>query len=806
MSMKYGHFSPDGSEYIITRHDTPRPWINYLTNGDYCALSSHLGGGFSFYKDHRFNSVLRRGRHQFYEDMPGRLIYIKDEDSGEVWTANVAPFGKADHFQARHGIGYTIVESGYNAIDASLRYFVPRGIDAELWEVVLTNTGDTPRRLSVYSFTDMVLGNVSLDELEVPFMALFNEAIPGEQEMVFLKKWWHPRFGWSEENGIWQHRAYLSTTVKPAKMLVNREAFLGAFRSYANPIALESELLPDSLFAGKPLSPVCQWRITLAPGERWEVKLAIGVQPNEDTPENAQTICDLQQPATYAAAWERTRAFWQELFAGIEIDTPEANINTMVNNWNKYQAMINFFFGRGPSYYHKGQYPAMRDCCQDAFGVIALDPVLAKGNIRRIASFYFADGRACGGCNRIGLEEGPSEKVDLPLWLILTVADYLRETGDFAILDESLPLMDGGESTIYQKMLAGIDRMLEDRGVHGLPLIGHGDWNDAANMIGHEGKGESVWLAQFLFFVIHEIAPLMERRGDTERMALYLQRAEELQTAINEHCWDGEWFVRAFRDDGRPVGTHTDKEGFIWINSQTWAAISGCSTPERLHQCLDSAEKHMGTEYGMMNLAPAFTQIDETIGLITRFINGWKENAAVFSHASAFNVVARAKLGRGRDAVDLYRRLLPVEKDPDRYMVEPYIFPQFVVGPSFAEEFGRGAYHWLTGTAAWMLRGMVDYILGVHPELDGLRITPAVDPSWKEFSCKRKFRGSVYEIAFSNPDGVETGVKELRLDGELVDGNLLPLPTKPVHKVEVVMGNVARASSPCVALASSQGA
>lgn len=791
MNTKYGHFSADGSEYIITRHDTPRPWVNYLTNGDYCALCSHIGGGFSFYKDHRMNSVLRRGRHQYYEDMPARLIYIKDEDTGEVWTVNVQPFGKVDTFEARHGVGYTTIASSYQSIQAELNFFVPRGIDAELWELELQNTGDTPRRLSVYSFADMVLGNVSLDELEVPFMALFNEAILGEQDIIFLKKWWHPHYGWAEENGIWQHRAYFSTTVKPAKMLVNREIFFGAFRSYANPAALEPEVLPDALTAGKPLVVSCQWRITLAPGECWGTQMAIGVQPNEETAENARMIKDLQQPETYAAAWTRTRAFWDELFSAIEVHTPDADINTMLNTWNKYQAMINFFFGRGPSYYHKGQYPAMRDCCQDAFGVIALDATLAKQNIRRIARFFFADGRACGGCNRIGLTEGPSEKVDLPLWLILTVADYLRETGDYAFLDEAISLMDDGESTVYQKMLAGIDLMLEDRGAHGLPLIGHGDWNDAANMIGHEGKGESVWLGQFLYFVIHEIAPLMEMRGEGERLALYLQRAEELKQTINEHCWDGEWFVRAFRDDGRPVGTKTEKEGFIWINSQTWAAISGCSTPERLHRCLDSAEKHMGTAYGMMNLAPAFTEIDETIGLITRFMHGWKENAAVFSHASAFNVVARAKLGRGKDALDLYRRLLPISKDPDHYLVEPYVYSQFVVGPSFPEEFGRGAYHWLTGTAAWMLRALVDYILGVHPELDGLRITPAVDPSWTTFSLKRKFRGSTYEIEFSNPDGVETGVKELLLDGQPVNGNLLPLPTKPVHRVKVVMGKVA---------------
>ena len=244
MSSKYGHFEAEGAEYVIVRPDTPRPWINYLTNGDYCALSSHVGGGFSFYKDHRLNSVLRRGQHQHVEDLPGRLVYIKDEDTGEVWTANVHPFGKYDSFEARHGMGYTRIHSSYSGIGSSLRFFVPPGIDAELWEIDLTNNGDGSRRLSVYSFADFVLGNVSLEELETTFMALFNEVELGEQEMIFRKKWWHPRYGWSEENGIWSERAFVTTTQRPHKILTDRNVFFGSFRGFTNPAAIELAELP----------------------------------------------------------------------------------------------------------------------------------------------------------------------------------------------------------------------------------------------------------------------------------------------------------------------------------------------------------------------------------------------------------------------------------------------------------------------------------------------------------------------------------------------------------------------------------
>ncbi len=785
---RYGHFADAGAEYVIRTPETPRPWINYLTNGDYCALVSACGGGFSFYKDHRFHSVLRRGMHVHLEDVPARLWYIKDEATGEVWTANAHPIRAHDAFEARHGMGYTRIESRYRGVAASARYFVPPGVDAECWTLALVNRGRTPRRLSVYSFADFVLGNVSLDLNESQIMALFNEAEVRPRHILYHKRWWHGHEGWAEVEGEWPYRAFLTATVRPVRMLADRNAFFGPGRNAMNPVALEPALLPRSGGGGKDLAGVCQWRIELPTGGEWRVEQAIGVLPAHAGDGDDRLLCSLQQPRTYEQAWSRTLKHYPEMFATVRVQTPDRSINAMANWWNKAQLNINFYFGRGPSYYHKGQWPAMRDSCQDAFGMIPLSPKLARSNLLRIAGFFFRDGSACGGCNRIGLPEGGSIKVDLPLWFVLAVVDYLRETGEWEFLDESVPLMDGGASTILRKMLRGIARMLDLRGPHGLPLIGRGDWNDAANAIGAQGRGESVWLAQFLHLTLHEMLPVLEHRRLAAQARDYRRRAAQLRRAINEHGWDGEWFVRAFRDDGRPVGVRGQTEGFIWINSQTWAVISACSTPERLNRCMDSVERHLATPFGLTNLAPAFRAPDECIGLITRFRAGWKENAAVFSHASAFNVVARALLGRGRDAVELYRRILPAGKDPDRYLMEPYAFSQFCAGPAAGREHGRGAYHWLTGTAAWMFRAMTDYILGVRAQFDGLRIAPAVDPAWREFSITRVFRGAEYRIRFRNPDGVESGVREIWLDGRPVSGQKLPLPTARRHTVEVVMG------------------
>ena len=784
----YGSFANDGSAYVIHRHDTPRPWVNYLTNGSYAALCSHRGGGFSFFKDHRYHSLLRRGPQVSYEDLPGRLVYIKDRDTEELWTANVMPFTKCDQFETTHCPGSTEVKSSYRGISSSLRFFVPMEWNAEIWRLRLRNTSGEIRRLSVITLAEFVLGNVSLEDHEAAFMALFNESEIRDGFLIFRKKWWHPHFGWSEENGDWAYRAIMTCSTPFDSALTDRETFFGSGRGYHNPAALESPEFPSGALEGRPMVGAMQWHITLEPGASWSCDLSIGIQLNEESAGNQEQIAQLMDSQNIDALEVRSKKAMEELFARVEVQTPDAEINAFVNHWIKLQAFVNFSHGRGPSYFHKGQQRGMRDTCQDTFGFNVIDPVRARENILRIGHFFFQDGRSGGGCNLIGLPEGPADKADLPLWITLTVADYLRETGDFALLDEELPLLDGGSSTMYQKMVSGIDRMISQQGPHGLPLIGRGDWNDAANGIGPKGIGESVWLAQFLYFILGEVLPICEHMQDLSRINAYCLRREELRERVNSDCWDGHWFVRAFKDDGTPVGVKGQKEGFIWINSQTWAVISGIAERSRLECCMASVQEHLGTPYGLMNLGPAYTKPDDSIGLITRFHAGWKENGGVFSHASAFNVVARALLGKGGDAVSLFKALLPCGKDPEFYLMEPYVFSQFCVGAGDPENHGRGSFHWLTGTASWMFRAMTDHIMGVRAEKRGLRIDPSVDPSWKTFSMKREFRGATYQFHFENPMGVEHGVQKVFLNGTLLPDNLVPLEKTGCHEVRVQMG------------------
>jgi len=786
---QYGHFSPDGKEYVITNPNTPRPWINYLTNGEYVALCSHRGGGFSCFLDHRFNNVLRRGQQVQLEDVPGRFFYVKDEETGEIWSLGGHPIsGKCDQFEARHGIGYTKISSAYRGIEGEQRYFVPRGHNCEIWTASLKNSSQKLRRLSIVSYAEMLLGNWFIDVSEPVFASLFNVIQQDGQTAVFQKQFWNTTAAYNEHNEHWPLHVFATSTNKPVVIGTNRDAFIGAFRTLKDPIGLTSELIPQVSGSGKDACLAQQWRVTLAPGETWSTDVIVGVQPTDSPSENAAEIAKLQRPETIAELWSATQAWWTEILGSFSIETPDADINLIVNIWNKLQVMVNFFFGRAPSYYHKMQYPSVRDQCQDTFGAILVSPELAREKILHIAKFFFSDGRAGAGCNRIGLPEAPSIKVDVPLWLALTVGDYIRETGDWTILDVSLPLLDGGASTIFEKMRQGMERIASDKGPHGLPLMGRGDWNDAADQIGAKGKGESVWLAQFLCFAVKESAFIFEHKGDKESLAKYLRIAEEQERIVREQCWDGEWFVRAFKDDGTPVGAKGAKEGFIWINSQTWAVMAEVGTEEQRQKSMDSVIQHLETDYGLMNLAPAYTKPDFSIGIITAFKPGFKENAAVFSHASAFNVCARAKLGRGKDALSLFRKLLPQTKSSDRYLLEPYAYAQFVAGPGAGEEMGRGAWHWLSGTAAWMIRGLSDYIFGIRAEMDGLSVNPAVDPAWKEFTFVRRFRGSTYTFYFHNPQGVEHGVAELLLDGNCIEGTRLPLPTAAAHRVDVTLG------------------
>ncbi len=766
--MSYGHFSEDGDEFIITTPETPRPWINYLSNGEYCGLVSNTGGGFSFYRDHRFHGVLRREFRQFSDDLPARLWYIQDE-RGEYWTAN--GLIDYDRYEARHGPGYTNIRVANNNISTRIEWFASPEIDGEFATFTIRNDSDKPQAFKVFSYLEFILGNFMQDAHERTFANLFLRAEPTTRGLALYNNRWSLD-GAFAANDQWPLKAYVVSDTAPEGWTGNRDDFVGYKNSLLTPklLKINGSLPPlEDTQTGIDPASIFQWNVTLEPGGEQSIALLCGVTGRDEAIPSITKQHVTEQRAACADYWSR-------LMDTVKVETPDRELNFMVNYWNKLQMMVNNWFGRGPSYYHKDQYPAMRDCCQDSYGVLPVIPEQTRAKLVRVFGFMFTDGRIGKGCNRVVYSEQPTDKADLALWMVLALKSYLVETGDETILDEVIPFLDGGESSLYDHLIRGLSRVADDTGPHGLPLIRNGDWNDALDMIGDKGVGESIWQAQFLCYCLREAETILARKNDAARIDAFNRIADQMERNLLDTQWDekGGYFIRAFTDEGKRFGCSDNEEGYIYLNPQTWGVIAGVGTAEQQRKALEAVDRHLETDFGLMNLYPAYSRPDPGIGIISRFIPGHKENGAVFSHATAFHLIARAKLGDAEGLYRIYRKSLPCCRDQDVYKVEPYVHSQFAASPASPHQ-GEGAYHWLTGTAAWMFRAVVDFMLGVQPTEQGLQIKPCLPASFTAYTVTRTFRDTVYRIEARNPEGLATGTVQLVVDGEPIEGDTVPI-------------------------------
>ncbi|MFW6035535.1 MAG: GH36-type glycosyl hydrolase domain-containing protein [Halothermotrichaceae bacterium] len=786
---KYGYFNDKGDEYIVTRYDTPLPWTNYLTNGDYAAIVSSTGGGFSFYKSHHANMVLRREQRNLITDRPGRYLYIRDNDTGEYWTVNVMPVKEEeDSFKAIHGIGYTRIESETNGIAGSMHFFVPVGFDGEIARIKLKNNSDHERNLTIYFYEELQLGNFYFNEHERSISSMFQEVKVKKNKIVGRYKLWsssrEPGDNFKSPN-TWAYNVFVTSIKDADGFETSQEKFIGIHREVNEPKAVENGFMSGEDNLGRPAVAALSWDIKLKAGENFENDIITGICESGKIEQSIEKVSSSQKIDLLK---KNTEDYWENYISNISIKTEDPDINRHFNYWNKYQLFMNYSFGRAPSYYHLEQSMGMRDSFQDAFGMIPINSEKAREQLLRVAGFIFSDGSPCDVTSRIEYKAEKGIKVDVPVWMALTSCNYIKETGEWEVLDEIVPYLDGGEGTLYEHILKAIERLSVKPGIHGLPLFGGGDWNDSLNRLGEKGKGESTWLAQFIYYSIKEIKPLLEYKNDNEKLRFFEEIAEKMKENHEKHCWDGQWYIIGYNDNHQAVGTKNDRVGNVYLNTQTWAVISGIGDEERLEKAMDAVDEHLETEYGLSLVSPAYDRLDENIGVSSAFAAGMKENGAVFSHASAFNLLAKAELGRGDDLYRVYKKLLPSSKNPDKYMVEPYIYSQFAVGPD-SPDFGRGGYHWMTGTAAWMFRIVLDYMLGIRAEYNGLLIAPCLPSKWGEFSITRPFRGDLYDISVSNPEGVQKGVKSIKVDGEIIEGSLIkPFMDGKKHQVEVVMG------------------
>ncbi len=790
---KYGHFSDDGMEFIITRPDTPAPWVNYISNGRYTGLVSHTGGGFSYFTDPRDSRIMRFRYNCLPWDRPGRYVYLKDED-GAYWSLTWQPTAhKPDWYECRVGMGYQTISSLYRGIRSSITYTVPLKDDLEIWSVRLTNESEKTKHLGVYGYVELCLGHALVDLINQPNDQHFNRVHfdPQDNSIFATKNYWVTERGATvkQPNQAWDKYVFFTTDLPVKSWDSLKDGFIGNWRSEQNPIGIENDTLGNSDITSGDACAAIQSEIELKAGETAEFVVLMGITPIRDyRTEAGKLFAAYRSPAKAQCALEDVNEFWKDYLSSVVADTPDKNLNLMVNVWGKRQAWVTFNANRNAGYYHGGLLfgVGMRDQCQDSMGPLLSTPETAAERLCETVTHQFQDGSTLHNFFKLTGQGEKTGHSDTPLWIPMAVVKYLKETGDFSILNRVIPFQDGGEACLLDHACRAVDYVLSQLTPNHLPKFGPGDWNDTLDYVGRKGIGESTWVAHFLCWNLKEMADLLDyiiantqcpAKADLLKIVQrYRDEYTKIAKAINERLWDGEWYIRGTRDDGGVIGSASNTQGRIHMNAQSWAVISSVAGSDRAKQAMDSADKLLLTERGTKILSPSYTVLDEGIGLATRCVPGKKENGAIFNHAAAWGILGNLMLGEGDRAYDYMRRTLPMNQahDPDIYKMEPYVYSEYVTSDDHPT-FGQASHSWLTGSAVWMLRNATDYLLGLRPDYDGLVVDPVIPSDWDGFKVTRKFRGATYVVEVRNPNHVQRGVVSLTVDGKPIQGNLLPV-------------------------------
>ncbi len=815
--MRYGYFNDPRREYVITRPDTPLPWINYLGCEAYFALISNTAGGYSFYRDARLRRLTRYRYNNVPLDMGGRYLYLRDDDSGEYWSPTWMPVRKAlDEYECRHGQGYTIIHSRYADLETTIRYFVPLGENLEIWELTLANHRHKVFNISIFSAIEFCLWDAWDDATN--FQRNFSTGqVEIEDNVIYHKTEYRERR---------DHFAYFACSQTPAGFDTQREAFLGAYRGWEAPQVVERGQANNSVAHGWQPIGSHHLRITLRPYERRKIIFLLGYHENPKdakfAPPDSQTInkatvrpiiARYLQPEEVENAFHALNRYWEDLLGKFQVDTPDIHTNRMVNIWNAYQCMVTFNMSRSASYFESGIGRGMgfRDSNQDLLGFVHMIPERARERILDLAATQLKNGGAFHqyqpltkrGNNDIG-----SGFNDDPLWLVLAVAAYLKETGDWAILDEPVPYENepGSENPLYEHLQRALDYTLNRLGPHGLPLIGRADWNDCLNLncfsdtpgesfqttTNKEGKvAESVFIAGLFILAAREMSAIAERHTpqvggaafEVHAPDFYQAAIERMEKAIWEAGWDGEWFRRAYDDFGQVIGSSQNEEGKIFIEPQGICIMAGLGlTDGRAIRALDSVAKYLATPHGIILQQPAFSRYYLHLGEISSYPPGYKENAGIFCHTNPWIMIAETLVGRGDRAYDYYRRINPSAREEisDLHKCEPYVYAQMIAGRD-APTHGEAKNSWLTGTAAWNYVAITQYILGIRPAYEGLEVCPVIPSTWEGFTAMRLYRGVRYEIRVRRA-GPGNQVS-LVVDGKPIEGTVIPFvaTTDTVH-------------------------
>ncbi len=813
--MRFGHFDDERREYVIHRPDTPLPWINYLGSADFVGLISNTGGGYSFFRDAR----LRRLTRYRYNDVPvdenGRYLYLRDDGNGEYWSPSWQPTRKSlDGYSCRHGLGYTVIGSAHAGIEAETTYFVPLDETLEIWSMRLTNHRTTPAALSLFSAVEFCLWN-ALDDA-TNFQRNLNIGEVAVEAGVIVHK--------TEYRERRDHFATFACSEPLVGFETQRDAFLGAYRGWDRPLAVERGASTDTIGAGGCPVGVHHVRLDLRPGESKRIVFVLGYHESPATESDGggttpdvgaarETIERYLRLDTVDEALKRLHDVWDRRLSALRVQTPEPDVDRMINTWTPYQCAVAFNVSRSASRYESGigRGIGFRDANQDLLGCVHMIPDRARTRILDLASTQLVSGGAYHQyqpLTRRGNDEIGSGFNDDPLWLILSTAAYVKETGDWEILEERVPYGDEPRTAepLYGHLVRAADHTLGRLGPHGLPLIGRADWNDCLNLNSHStdpdepfqtvpirdgGTAESVFIAGLFCLAAEDLAEIASRAGDATTSSRLRTAIVGMRAAVAEHGWDGEWFLRAYDARGEKIGSRENDEGRIFVEPQGICTMAGIGVGDgKSAAALDTVRRKLLTEHGILLLQPAYTTYRLNLGEISSYPPGYKENGSVFCHTNPWVVIAACRLGRADEAWDYALRINPSRREgiSEVHECEPYVYAQTIIGRD-AEDHGRARNSWLTGTASWAYVATTQWILGIRPTFDGLKIDPCVPPDVREYRVLRRFRGATYDIRVENPDGAPGGVREIRIDGERINGSVLPtFEDGGTHNVIVTLG------------------
>ncbi|OGY32642.1 MAG: hypothetical protein A3A61_04085 [Candidatus Woykebacteria bacterium RIFCSPLOWO2_01_FULL_43_14] len=803
---KYGHFSDSGTEYIVTDPNTPKPWLNFLSNRKYCALVSATGGGYSFVYDTKYNRVTREvPGDSITQDRPGRYLFIRDQDSGEVWSTNWQPImGKYDSWESVHGLGYTKIANTTNLIYSEIEYFVPLDDTLEVWRIKVKNLDTRVRRLSLHTYVEWVLGSFYRDLTDRNFDVFFNN-VHYEKNTIYGTKTRGDRP--DRVGDAWGMVAFLSGDTDFDGWECSKSAFVGQNRYLSNPQGLFANASGNNNAIGEDAVGVLKKDLVLKPKQSLSINVVLGVAKSKS--EADKLVKKYHPKKKVDSEYIRVAEQWSDFSSRLKVVTPDHNFDVMVNYWTKYQAWMASVWGESDSLYIGGGDIGFRDECQHIYGILPLDQKLAESVLVELLQNQYLDGRVNHNWNRAtgkGVETNHSDDCQ---WLVMAIINYLEETADFSFLAKKISYYDSPENdksdekSVFEHLLRALDNTLYHVSPNGIPLRRAADWNDALS--GGVGlKAESLMVANHVCWNISRLVPLIDRLSSSSVNLKTLNQTEKslsdlldkyshiyqrIRSTTNHYFWDGAWYIRATDNDGKFIGSHKNREGKIYLDGQTWAVMSGVADEKRGLTAMDSVWKHLDTAYGPCIFLPAYSHLSKELGVISQFAPGTKENGTIFYHLVAWSVIAECILGRGDKAYEIWKKTCPINRgeDPDLYQVEPYVYSEFVFGPQ-NPHFGKGSYSWMTGSAAWFLRACTDWILGVRPTYEGLFIDPCIPKHWKSFSIKRVFRGKTYHIEVLNPKGVNKGVVRVEVNGEVVKGSLVTHQKSSNIDVKVLLG------------------